>query len=250
MSEPLTEAEQLAVWAQWYPNRKIPGSYEPLEGKCGSRLIKKELRDLDLVRRCTQRSGAGTEHLGVGSCKAHLGNSVLHVRGAMRQIVKRELSELSISLGESEPLGPPEIEAAKLMAKFKTWSLILEQQMDELNGNWSTYDRADMEHQKVVVELMERSHDRLMRSLEFAMKFNLDQRVVALEEQQINLLGAGIMKVILSQELKLSEAQIGIFRTLFAQEMTRLGPSLVPTWSSAIRKVDDADIVDAEVVED
>jgi len=50
------------------------------------------------------------------------------------------------------------------------------------------------------------------------------------------------MAIILSQDLKLSEAQVDIARNMFAGQMQKLGPALEPTWAAGI-------VMDAEVIE-
>src|SRR5580658_2191857 len=110
----MTEDEQLTVWKQYYPGRKIPGSYQPQDGKCGAQINSTEVRSLQLIRYCTKNAGYGTEHTGIGSCKHHGGSTPNHLRSAARQMVKRDLAELSLALGEAPPLGPPEVEFAIL----------------------------------------------------------------------------------------------------------------------------------------
>ncbi len=238
--QPLTEEEQLAVWRTYYPDpkKKLPGNNLPQDGKCNSRLLNKDIKALDLVRFCNRSAGYGTDHLGIGTCKSHLGTSINHVRSAAREMVKRDLDQLSLTLGEAPALGPPEIEFALLAAKAKQWSLLIEKKMDKLNGEWSTFDRAGMEHARVVLEVMERAWDRCQRFYEFAMKHQLDQRVVALEEHQVGAYAGATMETLLDPELKLSEFQIRRFREKFAERISILGPSMVPSWKRGLQIID------------
>jgi len=228
-------------WAEHYPDKKIPGISKPVEGKCGARLRNKEIKELEIIRYCNKTAGMGTDHLGEGTCKWHLGNSAKHTRGAVRVKMKKELVTLSEKLGQPTPLGPPEVEAFQLASKMKTWTLILEEKMGELNGILEVTDKAGIEHVRALIEVMERAWERYQGALEFMMKYDLRKRVIELEEHQANLVGAAFMAIILSKDLKLSESQIEAARTMFANSMIELGGEMEPSWASGI--------VDAEVVD-
>jgi hypothetical protein len=211
---------------------------EPAEGKCGAKLRSKPLRELGIVRYCGKTAGMGTNHLGEGTCKWHLGNTSNHVKGAIQVVMQKELMTLSERLGEPEPLGPPEVEAFVLASKMKAWSLAIEEKMAELNGILEVTDKAGIEHVRALIEVLERAWERYQRALEFMLKFSLQERIVALEERQAAMIGAAFMAIILSQDLKLSEKQIDVARTMFSQKMSELGPDIEPTWASAIINVD------------
>jgi hypothetical protein len=225
-------------WAEHYPDEKIPGMAEPAEGKCGAKLRSKPLRELGIVRYCGKTAGMGTNHLGEGTCKWHLGNTTNHVKGAIQVVMQKELMTLSERLGEPEPLGPPEVEAFVLASKMKAWSLAIEEKMAELNGILEVTDKAGIEHVRALIEVLERAWERYQRALEFMLKFSLQERIVALEERQAAMIGAAFMAIILSQDLKLSEKQIDVARKMFSQKMSELGPDIEPTWASTIINVD------------
>ena len=222
------------IWESHFPDLKIPGSEQPVEGKCGSKVRDKRLAELGLVRYCVKTAGMGTDHFGFGTCKWHLGNTAKHSKGAVVAKMKDELTTLAAKLGEPEPLGHPEIEAFVLASKMKQWTLILEEKMEELNGVLAVTDKAGVEHTRALIEVMERAWDRFQSSLEFMMKHDLHKRVVELEEHQASLVGAAFMAIILSQDLRLSEAQIEMARNMFAGKMTELGAAMEPSWASNI----------------
>jgi hypothetical protein len=226
------------LWAERYPEAKIPGSAEPIEGKCGALLRNKELKELGIERYCVKTAGMGTSHLGEGKCKWHFGNSPNHVRSAVQVQMTRELATLAERLGEPEPMGPPEVEAFVLASKMKTWTLILEEKISELNGILEVTDKAGVEHVRAVIEVLERAWERYQSALEFMLKFDLQRRIVELEEKQAALIGQAFMAIILSQDLKLTERQIEIARGMFAQKISELGPDLEPSWSKGIIDVD------------
>ena len=147
-------------WGELHPDEKLPGSAEPLEGKCGARLKNKELKELGITRYCYKTAGMGTNHLGAGTCKWHLGNTAKHTTGAVQTVMKKELATLSEQLGEPTPLGPPEVEAFQLASKMKQWTLILEDKMSELNGILEVTDKAGVEHVRALIEVMERAWER------------------------------------------------------------------------------------------
>ena len=229
------------IWESNYPDQKIPGTAEPLEGKCGSKLRNKELKELDIVRYCNKTAGMGTNHFGEGTCKWHLGNTLTHTRGAVQVKMQKELATISEQLGEPEPMGPPEVEAFRLASKMKQWTLILEEKMGELNGILEVTDKAGVEHVRALIEVMERAWERYQGALEFMLKFDLHKRIVELEERQAMLIGGAFMSIILSQDLKLSEKQIETARQMFANSMMELGGDMEPSWASGI--------IDAEIVE-
>jgi hypothetical protein len=226
------------LWEQHYPDDKIPGSAEPLEGKCGAKLRNKELKELGFERYCVKTAGMGTEHFGEGRCKWHFGTSINHVKSAVQVQMKKELATLAERLGEPEPLGPPEVEAFQLAGKMKAWSLILEDKLSELNGILEVTDKAGVEHVRALIEIIERAWDRYQGSLEFMMKYDLRKRVIELEEHQAQLVGTAFMAIILSQDLRLSEAQIEIARNLFSAKMQEMGPAIEPSWASGIINLD------------
>lgn len=229
------------LWKSHFPDKKLPGSKEPMEGKCGAKMRDKNLKELGLTRYCTKTAGMGTSHLGEGTCKFHLGSTAKHTTGAVQKKMTRELATLSQSLGEAEPIGPPEVEAWKLASKMKQWTLILEDKLDELNGVLEITDKAGVEHVRALIEVVERAWERYQSALEFMMKFDLRRRVIELEEHQAQLIGSVFISIILSTDLRLSEAQIDFARKMFVVKMKEIGGDLEPKWAEGI--------VDGEVEE-
>ena len=229
------------LWSGHYPDKKIPGSESPLDGKCGAKVTSKELRELGITRYCIKTAGMGTDHLGEGTCKWHLGATLKHTKTAVRKQMNKELMALSERLGQPDPIGPPEVEAWMLASKMKQWSLILEEKLVELNGILEVTDKAGVEHTRALIEIIERAWERYQGALEFMMKYDLRKRVIELEEHQANLVGAAFMAIILSQDLKLSEAQIEMARNMFAKSLNELGGDLEPSW---IHNIIDADVID------
>lgn len=229
-------------WEAEFPEKKLPGSPEPIEGKCGSRLRSKDLRELGITRYCIKTAGMGTDHFGEGTCKWHLGNSANHAKSAVKTKMTKEFASLSQRLGEADPIGPPEVEAWKLAAKMKQWSIVLEEKLDELNGILETTDKAGVEHVRAIIEITERAWERFQSALEFMMKYDLRKRVIELEEHQAQLVGSVFMAIILSQDLRLTEAQIDMARHMFANKMTEIGPAIEPTWAH--------NLIEAEAIEE
>ena len=230
------------TWDQSHPGEKLPGSESPNEGSCGARLTRADLRDIGIVRYCTNKAGKGTDHVGSGTCKFHLGSTKKHTKGAIVSQAKKELAMLSSTLDDSPGIMNPEIEAWQLASKMKQWTLILESKMDELNGILATVDDAGVEHVRALIEVMERAWERYQSALEFMMKFDLRKRVLELEEHQARLVGQAFMTIILNQSMKLDEDQIDLARSLFAKQMQTMGADLEPTWAVGIT-------IDAEEVE-
>jgi hypothetical protein len=240
----------LEIWAaSEFAEEKIPGSAEPLEGKCGARMRDKRAKELGLERFCQQRSGKNTPTVGQEGvrCSLHGGATKSHQKAAVEKVMSKEFVTITEKLGDLTPLGPPEVEAFQLATKAKRWLEYVEGQMGAL-GELANTDRAGIEHARAVVEIFERAMDRMQNYLAFALKFNLASRVVELEERQARLIAQAYISIILSQEMKLSEKQVATAREMFAEKMTELGPSLVPTWSTDTPQ-DDGSIIDAEIVD-
>ena len=218
------------IWEMNYPETKIPGSAEPLDGKCGARLTSKAVKEAGITRYCIKTAGMGTSHFGEGRCKWHLGATAKHTKSAIRTKMKKEIATLSETLSNPELIGPPEVEAWMLASKMKQWSLVLEEKLSELNGILEVTDKAGVEHTRELIEIVERAWERYQGALEFMMKYDLRKRVIELEEHQANLVGAAFMAIILSQDLKLSENQIEMARNMFAQRLNELGGALEPSW--------------------
>jgi hypothetical protein len=227
------------TWESHYPEKKMPGTSEPLEGRCGAKMRNKELKELGLVRYCGKTAGMGTDHFGVGTCKYHLGSTLKHTKTAVRTKMTGELATLSEQLGEAVPIGPPEVEAWILASKMKQWSVILEGKLDELNGILEVTDKAGIEHVRALIEVVERAWERYQSALEFMMKYDLRKRVIELEEHQAQLVGSAFMTIILNTDLKLSESQIAKARDMFATAMTELGGRMEPSWISNIIDVEE-----------
>lgn len=230
------------IWNEHHPDQKIPGTEEPLDGNCGSRLRSKDLRELGIVRYCGNKAGKGTDHIGFGTCRHHLGTSAKHKKNAVVAESKKELAMLASTLEDSPNIDNPEIEAWKLATKMKQWTLILENKMDELNGMIATTDDAGVEHVRALIEVLERAWERYQSALEFMMKFDLRKRVLELEEHQARLVGQAFMAIILNQSMQLDEDQIDLARTLFAKQMTEMGAELEPSWAVGVT-------IDAEIVQ-
>lgn len=237
------EEEHLELWLQNFPGQRIPGSAEPLEGKCGAKMRNKNLAAISLVRHCKAAAGQGTNHLGIDRCSKHAGSTPTAVRGAMRKQVSSEMATLAERLGEAKPIGPPEVEFFILASKSKQWVTLLEEEMGKLGADITSYDAQGVERVRAVIELLERGWSRFQSIIEFSMKHGLQKRVVELEEQQASALIAIIMSVILSQSLALTEKQVATARSLLAQEFTKAGKSLSPTWSEGLIE---NEIIDAE----
>jgi hypothetical protein len=222
------------TWELHYPDEKMPGNEAPIDGKCNAKLRDKRLRELSLVRYCNKTAGMGTTHFGKGTCKWHLGSTEKHTVSAVREQMKDEINTLSARLNEATPIGPPEVEAWLLASKMKQWTLLLEEKLDELNEVLAVTDKAGVERTRALIEIIERAWERFQSALEFMLKYDLKKRVVELEEQQAQLVGAAFMAIILNPTMQLTEAQIDFARNMFAESMNELGPQLEPTWSAGI----------------
>ena len=168
--------------------QKLPGSAEPVLGKCGSKLHKwDDPEDDRFGRYCTRPAGAGTPHPGEGCCKMHLGNTPRHLIKHERNAVVAEVRSLAERLGEPEPIGDPIVELYKLTGKIKQWEQIATEKMSELE-DLTSFDRQGVERARAMVEVWERAVDRAAATYASLTKLGIMQHKADLEEQHAKLL--------------------------------------------------------------
>ena len=225
---------------------KLPGSPEPLAGKCGAKMHGWDNpEDPRYGRYCSRPAGAGTPHVGEGCCKMHLGNSPRHLIKHERAAIEAEVRTLAERLGEPEPIGDPIVELYKLTGKIKQWEVIATEKMSELE-ELTSFDRQGVERARAMVEIWERAIDRAASTYASLTKLGIMQHKAQLEEQHAKLLYSIVMKVIESPELTLTDDQVAAARSLLVGEIIKAGSRLTPDWFPD--DLDDDDVVDGEVI--
>lgn len=216
--------------------KQYSGSPEPVDGKCGAKLAN-SMERFGMIRYDLNPAGDRTPHLGTGRCYLHGGATPNHIRKAERGEMEVELKTISEQLGEPEPIGPAVVEAELLVRKMKQWSLIFERKMDDLQ-EISDWDRAGVEHARVAIEILERGYDRLMKALEFALKYNLEKERLELEQSQATLLSREISSVIMDPQLRLTDEQVDIAKKKLHAVLTPITKDLQPRWKRELDAIE------------
>lgn len=145
---------------------------------CGAKLKQRDGFD-------QRRAGWGTDHVGVGPCKLHLGSTRNH-RVAARKMLAERGAATSLAEQGYEPIGHPVDELLDLAAKVKALMGHWAAKVAELQGVEGEGIRYRSEHEqeqlRSEVALYERSIDRLGRLLTDLAKLGLEERRTRLEE--------------------------------------------------------------------
>ena len=228
-------------------DKKLPGSAEPLLGKCGSKMHKwDDPEDDRFGRYCTRPAGAGTPHVGEGCCKMHLGNTPRHLIKHERNAVIAEVRTLAERLGEPEPIGDPIVELYRLTGKIKQWEEIATEKMSELE-DLTSFDRQGVERARAMLEVWERAVDRAASTYISLTKLGIMQHKAELEEQHAKLLYNIVTTVIESAEVGLTDDQVTKAKTILVGEIIKAGSRLTPDWFPDDFG-DDEDVVDADLI--
>lgn len=241
----LTDEEAL-LWATHQPGKPIPGSPEPLEGKCGALLNgqNKGMRDLGIQtpRYCTQTAGKGTEHRGVGCCKWHLGNAPKHEIAAVRSQVLERLEQRRALMENPPPLRHWTVELELLARRAKAWMNLID---DELLNRTDlfTITQTGKEEEIALIVTAREAHKDFSELVKFVSKMDIEGKKIELRKEQARLLAQHILEVCLDSSIGLDDEQADRVRDLLKAKLIKLTPILDDTFN-----IDD--VIDAEEVSD
>jgi hypothetical protein len=156
----------------------------------------------------------------------------------------RDLSTLAELWDEPVGLDPVPVEAARLVLKMKKTMLVLEQLAIELN-QLEAEDNHGRLQARPIMEMWERSQERFADIMKFALKYDLSERRLQLQEQQAKDVGTAILRVVMDPTLQLTDDQLDKIRMNLASEMALLSDTLKPDWMK-----DEFDVVDVDVDDD
>jgi hypothetical protein len=144
---------------------------------------------------CRAFAGQGTDHLGVGRCKYHGGNTPNHKKHALVQ----EAKQRSAQFGEAYDLEP--VEALLWMVQLSAGQVrYLGQELAENN------DRSTLEAQ-VATRLWNEERDRLARTSKAALDAGVQERAVAAAERTGIAVADLLRRIFGDPELDLTHAQ-------------------------------------------
>lgn len=139
---------------------------------------------------CKLPAGWGTDHIGAGPCRKHLGSTRNHQEHARRVLAERaeasalaELHRLGV-----EPMTNPLAALAELAAEARQWEAILRRQVAGLESLSQTTP-AGVEQVRAVVILFERALDRAAAFAAMMAKLNIDDRLVKLNARISEAMG-------------------------------------------------------------
>jgi hypothetical protein len=163
---------------------------------------------------CRNVAGQGTDHLGIGCCKFHGGNTTNHRVAAVRT----EATRRAATYGEPIEIDP---HTALLLEVHRSAGHVawLNEQLKSMP------DVADAPGQALSL-MYSRERDHMMRVAKTAIDAGVAEREVRLAEGQGRLIAYAIMKMI--DELELSGAQQRRARQLVSQQLRELVDSRDP----------------------
>lgn len=136
-------------------------------------------------RRCVQRAGWGTTHIGIGACKLHGGSTPNHQIAAARRLTDQRAQELLAEMGNPEPVEDVYGELLGLAGQMKRFSDVMYQMVSELER--VGYAGQSGEQVKAEVFAFLKAAERAESILVNISKLNLEERRVRLNEAQATL---------------------------------------------------------------
>lgn len=167
----------------------------------------------------------------------------------MGQEIEAKVRSLSERLGKPVPLGDPAVELLMLAAEVKEYKNIIQESMDEIQGELATTDRAGVERARAIVDKFAEALVLCRDTLVAIEKLGLARRRVQIEADQAGLIADIVAGVLNDVTLSLSDAQIVAGRSLAMAKLLEVSPALMPRdWAEIPEDPDE--ILDAEIVID
>lgn len=250
------DQQELDAWALTTGGSRGPqGSPEPEKGRCGTHLHNKRIRTMEAFleipkgsstpRYCLKYAGQRTNHEGFGPCWLHLGNTVNIDKKYLPMAMEKDLHTFAELWQMPVGLDPAPVEAARLVLKIKKTMLVMEKIVEEM-GDLDVYDQNGRNQIKGIFEAWERSQDRFVDIIKFALKFDLAERQVELEEAQARGIATAVLSVVMDAELQLETWQTAKIRENLAKMFQKLAPNLRPEWA---QDFETESYIDAEEVD-
>lgn len=171
---------------------------------------------------CGHPAGWGTDHPGIGRCKNHGGSTPSHRLAAAKEQARRTADEALRLLGREgvRPVVNPLEALAELAGEIVATKDIFRERVAELRAEaWRYSDDKGGEQLRAEIAMYERALDRSARVLADIARLKIDERLMAITEQQGQTLAAVITVVL--ERLDLGE-QAERVRDLVAVELERV----------------------------
>jgi hypothetical protein len=133
---------------------------------------------------CTFIAGWGTDHVGVGRCRLHGGNTRTQRANAHAELAEQEARSVLARL-DVAPVGDPLDALARLAGQVVAWQETISSIVNRLSADRVRYEGgAGAEQLRAEVALYERAMDRTGHVLGMIAKLNIDDRLARVTERQ------------------------------------------------------------------
>lgn len=153
--------------------------------KCGARKRQGEPGSL-----CNMAAGWGTNHQGYGTCRLHGGNT----RGSRTHALKQQASDELAKLARLDvaPIDNPLTALSELAGQVVAWKNALADRVNQLTS--IRYEGTGAGEQlRAEVALFERALDRCNTVLAGIARLNIDERLVAIRQQQADMISRAVV---------------------------------------------------------
>ena len=144
---------------------------------------------------CGRPAGWGTDHVGVGRCKLHLGNTPNHRKAGARMLAESKARQALDEVGVRE-VDNPLAELRALTGEVVAWKDALARHVAALEDSYRYRDDKGGEQLRAEVALYERALDRAGKLLETWARLGIDSMLadmhVRVTAMQVDALSAGL----------------------------------------------------------
>ncbi len=162
--------------------------YHPDKPKCGAKKGTKKAGDQGF---CSKPAGYGTDHLGYGPCKHHMGSTpavTAKYKGvAMESDAARALAQLDV-----QPIDNPLEALALLAGQAVAWKDAMAARVNELMEIRFVNDDTS-EQLRSEVQLWERALDRCEKVLVSMARLNIDERLAQIDERSAEIVTKAVL---------------------------------------------------------
>ena len=136
---------------------------------------------------CTLVAGFGTDHVGIGRCKFHGGNTRNQRAAARTERADLEARQVLATL-EVSPVGDPFAALSRLAGQVVAWQEAISRIVNDLGDRIRYEGASGAEQLRAEIALYERAMDRTGQILGVIAKLNIEDRMARVTERQAEAL--------------------------------------------------------------
>jgi hypothetical protein len=136
---------------------------------------------------CTLVAGFGTDHVGIGRCKFHGGNTRNQRVAARTELADLEARQVLATL-EVTPVGDPFAALSRLAGQVVAWQEAISSIVNQLGDRIRYEGASGSEQLRAEIALYERAMDRTGQILGLIAKLNIEDRMARVTERQADAL--------------------------------------------------------------